>query len=92
MQYPAAPDAKGACRDPKPEGWTCNLGVVAPFGVDTLVAFATAQPATRLVDWLREHRDRRDAAELPDVVTELLADDPSAKIGFTAVVTRATAY
>jgi hypothetical protein len=92
MQYPAAPDAKGACRDPNPEGWTCDLGVVAPFGVDTLVAFATAQPATRLVDWLREHRDRRDAAELPDVVAELLADDSSAKIGFTSAVTRATAY
>ena len=92
MQYPAAPDAKGACRDPTLEGWTCNLGVVAPFGVDTLVAVATAQPATKLVDWLLEHRDRRDATELPDVIAELLANDPSAKVGFTAVVTRATAY
>jgi hypothetical protein len=92
MQYPSAPDAKEACQDPAAGGWTCNLGVVAPFGVDTLVAVATAQPATRLLDWLREHRDRRDAAQLPEVVTKLLADDPSAKVGFTALVTRATAY
>jgi hypothetical protein len=92
MEYPASPDAKGACADPKPEGWACDPGVVPPFGVDTVVAIATARPATGLLDWLRQHRERRDAAEVPDVVAKLLADDPSAKVGFTAVVTRATAY
>ena len=92
MEYPAAADARGACPEQTHDNWSCAPGVVAPFGVDTLVAVATAEPATKLLDWLRGHNDRRDAAGLPDIVAELLANDPSARVGFTAVVTRAAAY
>ena len=91
MEYPASPDAQGACPDPNRDAWSCDALVVAPFGVDTVVAIATAKPATRLLDWLRAHDGRRDAADIPDVVANLVADDPSARIGFTSVVTRATA-
>ena len=89
MLLPAAPDSPAACPSPGGESWACPLDVVAPFGVDTLVAIASANDSASLLDWLRAHVDKQAAAELPDVVADLIGKDPTAKVGFTAVVTRA---
>jgi hypothetical protein len=89
MIYPSAPDSPTPCRNPEGEGWHCLLSVVPPYGVDTLVGVSTTRDTGPLIGWLRQHQERRDAAEIPDMIRKLLADDSTARIGFVPVVTRA---
>ena len=92
MIYPSSPDSPTPCRDPEGNDWHCPLEVVQPFGVDTLVAVTTARDTGPLIAWLRQHDGKRDAAEVPDMIRKLLTDDPTARIGFVPVVTRAKQY
>lgn len=92
MLYPSAPNEGAACHGPQREEWGCDLKVTPPFGVDTIVAIATADEAKSLLDWLNAHHGRHDASQLPDLVSGLLPDDSSARVGFTSVVTRAAPY
>ena len=92
MIYPSSPDSPTPCRDPEGNNWHCPLGVVEPFGVDTLVAVTTTRNTGPLSAWLRQHDGKRDAAQVPDMIHKLLTDDPTARIGFVPVVTRAKQY
>jgi hypothetical protein len=87
MLYPSAPGAAGHCRDPQDNAWTCSLRVTPPFGADTIVALATSAPADDLLQRLREHHGRRDAALVPDLLTNAMKTDPAARIGFVGVYT-----
>jgi hypothetical protein len=92
MLYPEPPESPTGCRDANGDAWRCELVVEPPFGVDTVVAVTTAGDAAPLCGWLRSHHGRRDAADVPAVIQGLLADDPTVRIGFVPVVTRAAAY
>ena len=87
MLYPGAPGATGHCADPQNSGWRCSLRVTPPFGADTIVALATSRQADDLMERLREHHGRRDAALLPDLLTSAMKTDPAARIGLVGVFT-----
>ena len=87
MLYPSAPGAAGHCKDPQNDAWSCSLRVTPPFGADTIVALTTSGSANDLLLRLREHHGRRDAALVPDLLTDAMKTDPSARIGFVGVYT-----
>jgi hypothetical protein len=87
MLYPSAPGAAGHCRDPQNDAWSCSLRVTPPFGADTIVALTTSGPSDALLQRLREHHGRRDAAFVPDLLTDAMRTDPTVRIGFVGVYT-----
>ena len=87
MLYPSAPGAAGHCKDPQNDAWSCSLRVTPPLGADTIVALTTSGSANDLLLRLREHHGRRDAALVPDLLTDAMKTDPSARIGFVGVYT-----
>ena len=87
MLYPSAPGAAGHCKDPQNDAWSCSLRVTPPFGADTIVALTTSGSANDLLLRLREHHGRRDAALVPDLLTDAMKTDPAARIGFVGVYT-----
>jgi hypothetical protein len=68
--------------------WTHSASVDLPFGTDYTVVIATSAPAQDLVDWLRAHK-RRDAFELPAVLTAKIAADDKTRLGTAGLFTHA---
>ena len=87
MLYPSAPSAAAHCADPQNGAWRCSLRVTPPFGADTIVALATSGQSDDLIDRLRKHHGRRDAALIPDLLASAMKSDPAARIGFVRVFT-----
>ncbi len=89
MLYPSSPEQAAHCPDPQGGEWGCSLSVTPPFGADTIVALTSSAPSTDLLGWLRLHHDRRDAAQIPELLRTLIRTDPTVRIGFAGVFTNA---
>jgi hypothetical protein len=87
MLYPSAPGAAGHCADPRNDGWRCSLRVTPPFGADTIVTLATSGRTDDILQWMRGHHARRDAADIPNLLTDAMKTDPAARVGFVGVYT-----
>ena len=80
---------KSAEGGPMGERFDLDLGVVAPFGTDLLVAVTAPTPMPELVDFLRQNDRRRAAGNIATRLPEFLP--PDARVGFTVLYTSAGA-
>jgi hypothetical protein len=66
-----------------------DLGVVAPFGTDLLVAVTAGVPMPALIDFLKQNDRRRAAGNIATRLQQFLP--PDARVGFTVLYTSAGA-
>jgi Caspase domain len=85
------PDPKAAHQEqhmPKDQDqWSTPLEVVLPFGTDYTVVIATGGPAADLVKWLRAHKDKHDAFDLPAVLAGTIKADGTTRLGTAGLFT-----
>ena len=87
MLFPAQNGQNGVCPPATGREWSCKLTVTEPFGADSVVAVALNKNSD-VIDWLNSHHGQRNAALLPEMLSKLLAADPSIRIGSVNLYTR----
>jgi hypothetical protein len=82
--------ASGAATRLDADEWSERPPVVEPFGADHVVSVSSTNSPAELLQWLKQHDGRRDAAALVGRLANQAATDASLEIGTVGLYTSAS--